>query len=287
MTPSVYPKENGIPKIFRILIKGSGHGWKMENIIVDYSFKDNEHVALIKLNRPKVLNALTTDLIKELVETLYKIEDDPKIRCTILTGNDKAFAAGADIAQMVEATAIDQLQSERYRYLQQFNLLTKPIIAAVNGFALGGGCELAMMCDLIIAGDSAKFGQPEIKIGTIPGAGGSQRLTRAIGKSKAMMLALTGDMINARQADEWGLVAKVVPSMTLLDEAYQLAKTISQRAPVAVQLCKQSVNKAYEMSLSDALDYERRSYYLTFSSEDQKEGMRAFLEKRAPEYKGK
>lgn len=258
----------------------------MENIIVEYPYRENEHVALIKLNRPKVLNALTTELIKELVQALFELEDNDKVRSIILTGNDKAFAAGADIAQMVEASPIDQLNSERYRYWQQIGLISKPIIAAVNGYALGGGCELAMMCDFIVAGDTAKFGQPEIKIGTTPGAGGTQRLTRAIGKSKAMMLTLTGEMINARQADEWGLVAKVVPAMTLLDETYKLANTIAQRAPVAVKLCKQSVNKAYEMSLNDSIDFERRSYYLTFASKDQKEGMNAFLEKRSPEYKG-
>jgi len=258
----------------------------MENIIVEYPYMDNEHVALVRLNRPKVLNALSTDLIKELVQALFELEDNPKVRSIILTGNDKAFAAGADIAQMVEASPIDQLNNERYRYWQQIGLISKPIIAAVNGYALGGGCELAMMCDLILAGDSAKFGQPEIKIGTTPGAGGTQRLTRAIGKSKAMMLTLTGEMISARQADEWGLVAKVVPAKTLLQETYNLANTIAQRAPVAVKLCKQSVNKAYEMSLNDSIDFERRSYYLTFASQDQKEGMNAFLEKRSPEYKG-
>ena len=165
-------------------------------------------------------------------------------------------------------------------------MISKPVIAAVNGFALGGGCELAMSCDFIIAGDSAKFGQPEIKIGTTPGAGGTQRLTRAIGKAKAMHMILTGEMIDAHEAARWGLVAKVVPAKALLQEVYEIAKLIVDRAPVAVKLAKESVNKAYEMSLTDGMDFERRNFYLTFSSLDQKEGMRAFMEKRNPEYKG-
>lgn len=258
----------------------------MENILVEYPYNDNEHIALVRLNRPKVLNAISTDLMRELVQAMMDLDDNPKVRVIILTGNDRAFAAGADIAQMVEATPIDQICDNRFRSWQQLGLITKPIIAAVNGYALGGGCELAMHCDMIIAGDSAKFGQPEIKIGTTPGAGGTQRLTRAIGKSKAMMLAMTGEMIDARQAEAWGLVAQVVPAKTLLQETFELAKTIANRAPIAIKLIKESVNKAYEMSLSDAVDYERRNFYLTFSSADQKEGMRAFLEKRDPEYKG-
>ncbi len=258
----------------------------MENIIVEHPYNGDKHVALVRLNRPKVLNALSTDLMKELVEALFELEDNDVVRAIILTGNEQAFAAGADIAQMVEASPIDQITDNRFRSWQQLSMITKPIIAAVNGYALGGGCELAMSCDIMIASDSAKFGQPEIKIGTTPGAGGTQRLTRAIGKSKAMMMVLTGEMIDAKTAYEWGLVAKVTPVKTLLQEAYELAKTISNRAPVAVRLCKESVNKAFEMSQSDAIDFERRNFYLTFSSRDQKEGMRAFLEKREPEYKG-
>ena len=257
-----------------------------ENIIIEKEHEDYKHVALVRLNRPKVLNALSTDLMNELSEVLISLDDDPSVRVIILTGNDRAFAAGADIAQMVEASPIDQINDNRFRAWQKLALVNKPIIAAVNGFALGGGCELAMHCDLILAGDSAKFGQPEIKIGTTPGAGGTQRLTRAIGKSKAMMMVLTGEMIDANTALDWGLCAKVVPEKTLLKEAYELASVIANRAPVAVRLCKESVNKAYEMSQSDAIDYERRNFYLTFSSLDQKEGMRAFLEKREPEYKG-
>ncbi len=257
-----------------------------ENILVEKNYKGHEHIALVQLNRPKVLNALSTDLMRDVVEAFFLLEDDKDVRVIILTGSDRAFAAGADIGQMMEASPIDQINDNRFRTWKQLSLITKPIIAAVNGFALGGGCELAMSCDFIIAGDSAKFGQPEIKIGTIPGAGGTQRLTRAIGKSKAMMMVLTGEMMDAYQAEKDGLVAKVVPSETLLQETFEVAKSISDRAPVAVKLAKEAVNMAYETSLKDGMEYERRNFYLTFSSKDQKEGMRAFMEKRAPKYQG-
>lgn len=256
------------------------------NVTSTYPYRDSEHIALVQLNRPKVLNALSTELMNELVQILFELDDNPKVRAIILTGNDRAFAAGADIEQMVSASPIDQISDNRFRSWQQLSMITKPIIAAVNGFALGGGCELAMSCDIIIAGDSAKFGQPEIKIGTTPGAGGTQRLTRAIGKSKAMMMVLTGEMIDAARAEKWGLVAKVVPADALLGEALELAKLISQKAPIAVKLAKESVNKAYEMTLSNAVDFERRNFYLTFASKDQKEGMNAFLQKREPHYHG-
>ena len=258
----------------------------MENILLEYPYKNNEHVALVRLNRPKVLNALSTDLMNELVDCMLELDQNPNVRVIILTGNERAFAAGADIAQMVTASPIDQINDNRFRTWEMLRLITKPIIAAVNGFALGGGCELAMSCDLIIAGDDAKFSQPEIKIGTIPGAGGTQRLTRAIGKSKAMMMVLTGDMIDAETACDWGLVAKVVPAPTLLQETFELAKTIADRAPVAVRLAKEAVNKSFEMTLKDGMDFERRNFYLTFSSLDQKEGMKAFMEKRSPNYQG-
>jgi len=258
----------------------------MENILLEYPYRNNQHIALVRLNRPKVLNALSTDLMQELVDCMTSLDKNPDVRVIILTGNERAFAAGADIAQMVTASPVDQINDNRFRTWEMLKLITKPVIAAVNGFALGGGCELAMSCDLIIAGDDAKFSQPEIKIGTIPGAGGTQRLTRAIGKSKAMMMVLTGDMIDARTAYEWGLVAKVVPAETLLQETFELAKTITERAPVAVRLAKEAVNKSFEMTLKDGMDFERRNFYLTFSSADQKEGMKAFMEKRSPEYKG-
>jgi enoyl-CoA hydratase len=187
---------------------------------------------------------------------------------------------------MAEATPIDQINDNRFRTWKQLSLITKPLIAAVNGFALGGGCELAMSCDFIIAGDTARFGQPEIKIGTIPGAGGTQRLTRAIGKSKAMLAVLTGEMIDAYEAEKTGLVAKVVPAEALLQETFEIAKIICNRAPVAVKLAKEAVNMAFETSLKDGMEYERRNFYLTFSSKDQKEGMKAFMEKREPKYEG-
>lgn len=257
-----------------------------ENILVTKNYQGHAHVALVQLNRPKVLNALSTDLMRELVEAFFILEDDKDVRVMILTGSDRAFAAGADIGQMMEASPIDQINDNRFRTWKQLSLITKPIIAAVNGFALGGGCELAMSCDFIIAGDSAKFGQPEIKIGTIPGAGGTQRLTRAIGKSKAMLAVLTGEPMNAYEAEKAGLVAKVVPAETLLQETFEIAKIISNRAPVAVKLAKEAVNIAFESSLKDGMEYERRNFYLTFSSKDQKEGMKAFMEKREPKYEG-
>jgi enoyl-CoA hydratase len=258
----------------------------VENIILEYPFNNNPMVGLVRLNRPKVLNALSTHLMRELVETLIGLDENPKVRVIILTGNDKAFAAGADIAQMVTDSPIDQIQERRFKHWQMLGHITKPIIAAVNGFALGGGCELAMSCDLIIAGDKAKFGQPEISIGTTPGAGGTQRLTKALGKSKAMYMVLTGEMIDAYEALDSGLVAKVVPEKSLIEETYQIALKIADKAPVAVALAKESVNKSFEMSLKDGLDFERRNFYLTFSSKDQKEGMKAFLEKRKPNYEG-
>lgn len=257
-----------------------------ENIIATKNYQGHPHVALIELNRPKVLNALSTGLMKEVLDALFMFEDDPEVRVIILTGSERAFAAGADIGQMAEASPIDQINDNRFRTWKQLALITKPVIAAVNGFALGGGCELAMSCDFIIAGDKAQFGQPEIKIGTIPGAGGTQRLTRAIGKSKAMLAVLTGDMMNAYEAEKAGLVAKVVPSETLMQETFEIAKTISNRAPVAVRLAKEAVNIAFETALKDGMEFERRNFYLTFSSKDQKEGMKAFIEKREPKYEG-
>lgn len=257
-----------------------------ENILVTKNYRDHAHVALIQLNRPKVLNALSTDLMRDLMDALFFLEDDQDVRVIILTGNERAFAAGADINQLAEAGPIDQIKDLRLRTWKQLPLISKPIIAAVNGFALGAGCELAMLCDFIIAGDKAQFGQPEIKIGTIPGAGGTQRLTRAIGKSKAMLAILTGDMMDAYQAEKDGLVARVVPAETLLQETFEIAKTIANRAPVAVRLAKEAVNMAFESSLKDGMEYERRNFYLTFASKDQKEGMKAFMEKREPKYEG-
>lgn len=257
-----------------------------ENILVENNWKDHPHVALVQLNRPKVLNALSTALMEELVAALFTLDSDPAVRVVVLTGNERAFAAGADIEQMVEATPVDQILDHRFRSWKQLPLFTKPLIAAVNGFALGGGCELAMTCDFIVAGDTAKFGQPEIKIGTMPGAGGTQRLTRALGKSKAMLNILTGDMINAQEAERTGLVARVFPAEALLQETFEIAKIIANRAPVAVKLAKEAVNAAFETPLKEGVEFERRNFYLTFASKDQKEGMRAFLEKREARYQG-
>lgn len=257
-----------------------------ENILVTKNYREHPHVALLQLNRPKVLNALSTDLMREVVEALFLLDDDEDVRVIIMTGNDRAFAAGADIGQMMENSPIDQINDNRFRSWKQLPLITKPIIAAVNGFALGGGCELAMACDLIIAGDRAQFGQPEIKIGTIPGAGGTQRLTRAIGKSKAMLSVLTGEMMDAYAAEKAGLVAKVVPMETLMQETFEIAKVIANRAPVAVKLAKEAVNMAFETNLKEGIEFERRNFYITFSSKDQKEGMKAFMEKREPKYEG-
>lgn len=257
-----------------------------ENILVTKNYRDHAHIALVQLNRPKVLNALSTHLMKEVIEAFFILEDDKDVRVIILTGSDRAFAAGADIGQMAESTPIDQINDNRFRTWKQFPLITKPIIAAVNGFALGGGCELAMACDFILAGDTARFGQPEIKIGTIPGAGGTQRLTKAIGKSKAMLAVLTGDMMDAYEAEKSGLVAKVFPAETLMQETFEIAKVIANRAPVAVKLAKEAVNMAFETPLKDGMEFERRNFYLTFASKDQKEGMKAFIEKREPKYEG-
>ena len=257
-----------------------------ENILVTKNYRDHKHIALIQLNRPKVLNALSTDLMREVLEAMFILEDDKDVRVIILTGNERAFAAGADIGQMAEASPIDQINDNRFRTWKQLALITKPVIAAVNGFALGGGCELAMSCDFIIAGDNAKFGQPEIKIGTIPGAGGTQRLTQAIGKSKAMLAVLTGEPMDAYEAEKAGLVARVVPAETLMQETFEIAKVISNRAPVAVRLAKEAVNMSFETSLKDGMEFERRNFYLTFSSKDQKEGMKAFMEKRDAHYEG-
>lgn len=257
-----------------------------ENILLTKNYQNHAHVALIQLNRPKVLNAISTDLLKELVEALYVLEDDKDVRVIMITGGDRAFAAGADIAQLAAATPIDQINDTRIRTWKQMSLISKPIVAAVNGFALGAGCELAMSCDFIIAGDSARFGQPEIKIGTIPGAGGTQRLTKAIGKSKAMLAVLTGEMMDAYEAERSGLVAKVVPAETLMQETFEVAKMIANRAPIAVKLAKEAVNMAFETPLKEGMEFERRNFYLTFSSKDQKEGMKAFMEKREPKYEG-
>ncbi len=257
----------------------------MEHIIVQEQFE--QFVALIQLNRPKELNALNLQLMQELRDTLHQLDRNENVRVIIITGNEQAFAAGADIKQMADKTAIDMLQIDQFSTWDQIRKTKKPIIAAVSGFALGGGCELAMTCDMIIASETAKFGQPEIKIGVMPGAGGTQRLTKAIGKAKAMELVLTGKFLSADEALSYKLINKVVPTEMYLREAVQLAREISQMAPIAVQLAKEAVNRSFETTLDEGLNFERKNFYLAFASEDQKEGMKAFIEKRKPEYKGK
>lgn len=246
-----------------------------------------QRTALVRLNRPKQLNALNGAVMDALCSALEELDRDEGIRAVVVTGNERAFAAGADIGEMSNATPIEMLLTNRIGQWDRIRKVSKPVIAAVNGWALGGGCELAMTLDIIVAGEGAKFGQPEIGIGVIPGAGGTQRLTRAIGKSKAMRMVLTGEPITAREAEEAGLVAAVTQDELCVEDALALAATIAEKSPIALRLAKEAVNAAYEMSLSDALAHERRLFYLLFASEDQKEGMAAFLEKRQPEFRGR
>ena len=243
--------------------------------------------AIVQINRPDVLNALNIPLMIELVDALESFDKDDAVRCVILTGNEKAFAAGSDIKEMAGASAIDMLLRDQFARWDRIRKVKKPIIAAVSGFALGGGCELAMTCDMIIASETAKFGQPEINIGVIPGAGGTQRLTRAVGKVKAMEMVLTGRMISADEALRWGLINKVVPVEQYLEEAKAWAKEIASKPPIAVKLGKESVLKAFDTTIEGGLEFERKNFYLLFASEDQKEGMKAFAEKRKPEWKEK
>jgi len=243
-------------------------------------------VSIIKLNRPKELNALNLELMGEIRDALKELDNDTETHCIIITGNERAFAAGADIKQMQERTAIDMLKIDQFATWDSIRKTKKPIIAAVSGFALGGGCELAMLCDMIIASETAQFGQPEIKIGVMPGAGGTQRLTRAVGKALAMEMVLTGRFVSAEKALQFGLVNKVVPVELYLQEAINLAAEISQLSPVAVRLAKESVLKAFDSTLMEGLEFERKNFYLLFASTDQKEGMSAFVEKRKPNFTG-
>ena len=247
----------------------------------------NDHVGLIRLNRPQQLNALNSQLMEELASALEEFDRDGSVGCIVITGNERAFAAGADIKEMADETPVSMLTGDRISRWDRIKKIKKPIIAAVSGWCLGGGCEIAMSCDIIIASESAQFGQPEINIGVMPGAGGTQRLTRAIGKSKAMEMILTGRSLPAREAERAGLVSRVVPVEVYLDETLELAREIASKAPIAIRLAKEAVNKVYETSLADGLDYERRMFYFLFSTEDQKEGMQAFVEKRSAEWKGK
>jgi enoyl-CoA hydratase len=255
-----------------------------ENIIVTKHGK----VALITLNRPKALNALSPELTKELSEALNVLEKDETVAAVVLTGSEKAFAAGADIKAMKDWSYMEVYSAnfitETWERIAQFR---KPTIAAVAGYALGGGCELAMMCDFIIAADTAKFGQPEITIGTIPGAGGTQRLTRLIGKSKAMEMVLTGRMMDAVEAERAGLVSRIVPADQLIPDALKTAEKIASMSLPIAMMAKDAVNRAYEVSLSEGIHFERHLFHSTFATEDQKEGMNAFSEKRPPVFKNK
>jgi enoyl-CoA hydratase len=257
----------------------------MEFINVNEQFKP--FTALVQLNRPKELNALNLQLMLELRDALQRLDKNENVRVIIITGNEQAFAAGADIKQMADKNAIDMLLIDQFSTWDQIRKTRKPIIAAVSGFALGGGCELAMTCDMIIASETAKFGQPEIRIGVMPGAGGTQRLTKAIGKAKAMELVLTGRFLSADEALFYGLVNKVVPVEMYLYEAAQLAKEIAEMSPIAAMLAKEAVNRSFETHLDEGLHLERKNFYLAFASEDQKEGMSAFVEKRKPQFKGR
>ena len=242
---------------------------------------EGEKVGIITLNRPKQLNALNDQLMNELGEALKAFDADEKIGCMVITGSEKAFAAGADIGAMANYSFADVYKGDYIgRNWEQIRGIRKPVIAAVSGFALGGGCELAMMCDFIIAADNAKFGQPEIKLGVIPGAGGTQRLPRAVGKSKAMDMALTGRMMDATEAERAGLVSRVVPYDKLMDEALGAAIIIAGFSQIAVMAAKESVNRAFEGGLADGVMFERRMFHALFATEDQKEGMDAFVNKR-------
>jgi len=253
-----------------------------ETIILEKQGK----VALIRLNRPQALNALSPELTLELAHALEDIEEDSNIAAVVLTGNEKAFAAGADIKAMKDLNYMDVYKADFItKTWERITKFRKPTIAAVSGYALGGGCELAMMCDFILAADNAKFGQPEITLGTIPGAGGTQRLTRFVGKSKAMEMILTGRMMDAAEAERSGLVSRVIPADQLLPEALKVAQKIAEMSMPIAMIAKESVNRAYESTLTEGVLFERRMFHSTFGTEDQKEGMAAFAEKRKAQFK--
>jgi enoyl-CoA hydratase len=254
-----------------------------ENILLD---RDGP-VGVVTLNRPKVLNALSPALIAEVTDALSQLEEDGGIRAAVLTGGPRVFAAGADIGDMAERSPVEQLMRDQTGRWSKVTSVSKPLIAAVNGYALGGGCELALMCDLIVAGDSARFGQPEINLGIIPGAGGTQRWPRTVGKYIAMEVNLIGGQVSAQRAYQMGLVNRVVPAEVTLRVAVEIARQLATKPPLALRLAKESVNKSLETPLSEGLSNERKNFYFLFATEDQKEGMRAFLEKRRGEFKGR
>lgn len=243
-----------------------------------------EGVGLIRLNRLRALNALNAQLTGETFTAMEAFDADPTIGCIVLTGNERIFAAGADIKAMAEQSSVDMLVTD-FTNWERMLAIGKPIIAAVSGYALGGGCEIAMMCDMIVASEAAVFGQPEINLGIIPGAGGTQRLTRSVGKALAMEIILTDRRLTAEEALHYGLINRVYPVESYLDEAIELAQKVASKSQVTVKLAKEAVNKAFELSLHDGLEYEKRNFYLLFSTEDQTEGMTAFVEKREPQWK--
>jgi enoyl-CoA hydratase len=244
-------------------------------------------VGIVLLNRPEALNALNDEVMGSLVDALVELDEDDDVRCIVLGGSEKAFAAGADIGQMAEASAMDMYEARRIDRWDAIRRIRTPLVAAVSGFCLGGGNELAMACDLIVASETARFGQPETGLGIIPGAGGTQRLTRAIGKAKAMDVILSGRFLTADEAERAGLVARVVAKEAWLEEAKTVARAIAEKGPIAQRLAKEAVNRAYESTLETGLDYERKALYLAFASEDAREGLTAFTEKRKPDFKGR
>ncbi len=254
-----------------------------EHILVE----KEKSVAIVRLNRPKVHNALSHALIGELTRALDSLDKDTNVRVIVLTGNERAFAAGADIGEMSQESSVSLMLEDPFSTWDKIRTIKKPIIAAVSGFALGGGLELMMNCDIVIASENAKFGQPEINLGIIPGAGGTQRLTRLVGKNKAMEMILTGDMINAQEALRIGLINKVVAVEHYLEEAKKMAEIIAKKSPIALQLAKDAILKSFETSLSEGLQHERKNFYMLFATADQKEGMSAFLEKRDPVFEGR
>lgn len=255
-----------------------------ETIVVEIE----DQIALIRLNRPEALNALNSKLVEELSKALTEADQNDKVRCIVLTGSEKAFAAGADIKEMSEKSFVDVYGEDLFgAKIDAIQRVRKPMIAAVSGYALGGGCELAMMCDFIICAENAKFGQPEINLGVVAGIGGTQRLTRFVGKSKAMDMNLTGRFMDAAEAERSGLVSRVVPTPKLMTEAMSAARKIAEKSAVTVKAVKESVNRSYEMSLREGLLFERRTFHSMFATEDQKEGMAAFIEKREPQFRDK